>query len=55
MATADELFNAALGLMYGSDLFHIESGGTGEFCGDGLFLCGDGGGVRGTSVRLQAF
>ena len=25
MGTADDLFNAMLGLTYGSDLFHVES------------------------------
>lgn len=33
MASAEELFNAALGLMYGGDLFHVEAVLTENFAG----------------------
>jgi hypothetical protein len=37
MASADDLFNAALGLMYDGDLFHIESVVTENFAGTAYF------------------
>lgn len=33
MGSAEELFNAALGLMYGGDLFHVEAVVTENFAG----------------------
>ncbi len=37
MGTAEEVFNAALGLMYGTDLFHIETVATENFAGTAYF------------------
>jgi hypothetical protein len=37
MATAEDLFNAVLGLMYGTDLFHIESAVPENFAGTAYF------------------
>jgi len=37
MGTADDLFNAALGLRYGSDIFHIENVVTENFAGTAYF------------------
>jgi len=37
MGTADDLFNAALGLMYDGDLFHIEAVVTENFAGTAYF------------------
>lgn len=37
LATVEELFNAVLGLMYGSDLFHIESVVPENFAGTAYF------------------
>lgn len=37
MGTAEDLFNAALGLRYGSDLFHIETVVTENFAGTAYF------------------
>jgi hypothetical protein len=38
MGTADDLFNAALGLRYGSDLFHIETVVPENFAGTACFF-----------------
>jgi hypothetical protein len=37
IATAEDLFNAALGLQYGTDVFHIESVVTENFAGTAYF------------------
>jgi hypothetical protein len=37
MGSADDLFNAALGLSYESDVFHIESWVTEQFAGSAYF------------------
>ena len=37
MGTAEDLFNAALGLKYGSELFHIETVVTENFAGTAYF------------------
>jgi hypothetical protein len=37
MGTAEEFFNAALGLVYGTDLFHIETVATENFAGTAYF------------------
>jgi hypothetical protein len=37
MGTADDLFNALLGMMYGSDLFHIETVVPENFAGTAYF------------------
>jgi hypothetical protein len=37
MGTADEFFSASLGLMYGTDLFHIENVATENFAGTAYF------------------
>ncbi len=37
MGTAEELFDAALGLMYDTDLFHIENVATENFAGTAYF------------------
>ncbi len=37
MGSADDLFNAALGLMYDGDLFHIEAVQTENFAGTAYF------------------
>jgi hypothetical protein len=37
MASAEDLFNASLGLQYDGDLFHIESVGTENFAGTAYF------------------
>ncbi len=37
LATADDLFKAAMGLSYGSEVFHIESVVPEEFCGTVYF------------------